>query len=459
MSEIIRRCAREDIELVRLLYTGNDGVARGRVVAADSIETFLEDGSNLTKAMQSFTAFDQLDPDGPYGPAGEVRLVPDPATFRALPYADGAAVMLCDLYELDQTPWAADPRSMLQSYLADLADEGFEPQTAFESEFYYVKETDGDDTDGFVPLDDSLCFASDGMQHSHPIIRDTISALDQQGMALSAYYPELGPGQQELVIEHAPGIDAADAQVLYRETVKAVAQQHDVTATFVPKPFPDGPGSGCHIHLSLWDGETNVFHDPNAEGPYGLSDRGRHFIGGVLEHAPALLALTTPTVTSFHRLQPHMWASAYACWGQDNREAAVRVPSGSWSDPASSARIEFKPSDNTANPYLALLGLLAAGMDGIDRELDPGEPVNQDPGNLSEDERTERGIERFPETLAEAVDALEADAVLAEAMGETLHETYVSLKRSQWDAYQAQVDSWEAGSVTEWERNGLRRGF
>ncbi len=294
-------------------------------------------------------------------------------------------------------------------------------------------------------------FTDDGMQNAHDVITDMIDALEAQGMSLARYYAEYGPGQQELIIEHSRGMRAPDEQVAYKQTVKAIARKHGLTATFSPKPYPDGPGSGCHIHLSLWDGETNVFYDDSDDSAYGISDTCRQFVAGVLEHAPALLALTAPSVVSYKRLQPHMWASAYTAWGLDNREAMVRVPSSQWNDPESTTRIELKAADNTANPYLALLGLLAAGQDGIERGLDPGEPVEQDPGALSPAEREERGIERFPETLGEALDALEEDSVLAAAMGETLHEAYLAVKRDEWN---------EASSTaTEWEAENFNRQF
>ena len=432
-SEIIKQCTEGEVELVRLLYVGNDGVARGRVVPAERIEDALETGANLAKAMQSFTSLDELAAGGRFGAAGEIRLVPDSETFRVLPYADRSAVMLCNMYNLDRTPWDADPRSTLSAMLDETA---FEPQVSFESEFYLVRNTD----EGFVPFDDSVCFAADGMQSATDVILDMVAALREQDMAVTSYYPEYGPGQQELVTKHAPGLLAADNHTLYKQTVRSVATNHEIAATFLPKPFPDAAGSGCHIHCSLWRDGENAFHDPDADSPYGLSETARHFVGGVLEHAPGLVALTAASVMSYRRLQPHMWASAYTCWGRDNREAVVRVPSSQWDDRSNTTRIEFKPADNTANPYLAELGLLAAGMDGIENEIDPGEPVEMDPSELSVGDRAERDIRRLPETLDEALDALEGDEVLAQALGQTLHGSYLEVKRSQWEALGEEED-------------------
>ncbi|WP_266081957.1 gamma-glutamylputrescine synthetase [Haladaptatus caseinilyticus] len=444
-DEVIETCSSTDVELVRLLYVGNDGVPRGRVVDADQIESTLAGGINLSSAMQSFNSLDHLAPGGMFGAAGEVRMVPDPETFRVLPYADRAAVMLCDLYDLDQSPWNADPRNALTSFLDEIP---YDVNAAFESEFYLTRESDDGE---MIPFDQSVCFGADGMQNTNDIILDMTDALKAQDMDIVAYYPEYGPGQQELVVKHAPGLRAADNHVLYKQTINGVASNHGVDATFLPKPLPDAAGSGCHIHVSLWDDGENAFYDPDSDGQYGLSETARHFIGGVLDHAPALVALTAATITSYRRLRPHMWASAFTCWGQDNREAIVRVPSSQWDDPSETTRLEFKPADNTANPYLAELGLLAAGMDGVQRKLDPGDPVNEDPAEMAPDERESRGIRRLPETLGEAITELAADDVLASAFGETLFQSYLEVKRSQWDEF--------TGTVTEWERETLTRSF
>jgi len=446
-DEVLQRARAADIDLTRIVFVNNSGVPRGRVVDTDGLESALADGVNVTQAMQSFNALDRLAPEGRYGPAGEVRIVPDPETFTDLPYDDRAGLLLADLHSLDGKPWAAGPRAQLREYLDDLAEEGYVPKTAFESEYYLIEETE----EGPEPFDNSTCFSTDGMRSAHDVILDTVDALEQQGMSLAVYYPEYGPGQQELVIEHESGVAAPDDYIRFKETVAAVARDHGIGATFRPKPFPQLPGSGCHTHLSLWQDEENVLYDPDVDGRYPLSERGRHFVGGILEHTPALLALTAPTVESYDRLAPGMWSSAYVCWGQDNREAAVRVPSVDTEDPEATTRIEFKPVDNTINPYLVQYGLLVAGLDGIERELDPGEPLDQDPGTLDEQEREARGYERFPTTLAEAVDALDEDDTLRTAMGDTLVDAYVEVKRSEW--------AQSVDDEGEWESAYLGRGF
>ena len=273
------------------------------------------------------------------------------------------------------------------------------------------------------------------MATAAPVIDEMVAALEAQGIQVEQYYPELGHGQQELSIRHAPALEAADRQVFYRETIRGVAHRHGLYASLAPKPFVDQAGNGGHIHFSLWDAANRraLMHD--AKGRYGVSPLGYHFIAGVLEHLPALLALTCPSVNSYRRLQPHFWSSAFTAWGPDNREAAVRVPSTFPSDRAGSTNAELKASDASSNPYLALGGLLAAGLDGVMRKLAPGDPVLVDPGTLSESERAARGIRRYPTTLRAALDNLEDDPVLCAALGPTLASAFVAVKRSECETF------------------------
>jgi glutamine synthetase len=268
------------------------------------------------------------------------------------------------------------------------------------------------------------------MDRQAAVIGAILDALDQQGLQPRQYYPEYGPAQQELSIQHAPVLEAADRQVAVRETVRAVALQQGLVATFAPKPFENLPGSGCHVHLSLWNGDQNVMYDPAAE--LGMSRLARSFIAGVLQHLPGLLALTCPSVNSYLRLAPNMWSSAYTCWGPDNREAAVRVASPFKGRIQASTNIEIKAVDGSANPYLALGGIVAAGLDGIERGLDPGEPLASNPHDLDESEREARGIRRYPTSLIEAIGALEQDQLLLDALGPARAHEFIGVRRAEW---------------------------
>jgi glutamine synthetase len=261
-----------------------------------------------------------------------------------------------------------------------------------------------------------------------------VAALEAQGLSVEQYYPELGHGQHEISIRHAEVLRAADNHIKLRETIRGVALDYGLFASLAPKPFPNQAGNGAHIHFSLWDeAGRNVFYDPGAAD--GLSAQGRQFMAGVLAHLPALVALTCPSFNSYQRLQPQSWSSAYSIWGHDNREAAVRVASPFWSDVAGSTNLELKAADSSCNPYIALGGLLAAGLDGIERALDPGDPTEADPASLSEAEREARGIERLPGSLDQALDNLEADSVLMSALGDLPGRSYLAVRRSEARAY------------------------
>jgi glutamine synthetase len=440
-ADRVTQAARQaGVRLARFLYTDNGGVVRGKATSVEFLRDRIADGIGLTKAMQAMNMLDQLAPVEGLGPVGEIRLVPDPDTFRVLPYAPRAAAMTVDMLNLDGSPWAACPRSFLKRQIQACAGAGFGVQAVFEVEFSLAaRQPDG----SYTPVDEGLCFSTTGMTISAKVIDDIVAALEDQGLQVDQYYPELGHGQQELPIRHAPALQAADRQVFYRETIRNVAYNHGLFASLAPKPFPEQAGNGAHIHFSLWDkaGKRNLMHD--AQDPQGLSALGRHFIAGVLDHLPALLALTCPSYNSYRRLQPHFWSSAYTVWGPDNREAAIRVPSPFTANKARATNAELKPSDSSSNPYLSLGGLLAAGLDGVRRKLLPGEPVLVDPGNLTDAERAARGIRRFPTTLRDALDNLEKDAVLMEALGPLLAASFLAVKRLEWQSFSKEDTAFE----------------
>jgi glutamine synthetase len=424
---MVGKCRTAGTHLVRFLYCGNDSVIRGKACHTRFLPSYLESGIGMTVAMGSFNMLDQLVPEGSFGPAGEVRLVPDLDTFAVLPYAPKTARVFCDMLTLDGRPWEICARSFLKRMIERAGRAGLVLKASFENEFTLARR----EGDRYVPLDDSRYGSSIGMDLSAPIMIDIVEALIAQAVYPEQCYPELGHGQQELPVRFTDALGAADNQLTVRDTARGVAARHGVLASFAPKPFPDQAGNGSHIHCSLWrleDGQ-NHFHDPR--GRHGLSEAGYAFIGGVLAHLPALVALTAPSVNSYRRLQPRFWCGAYASWGPDNREAAVRIPSKRKGVEMESTNLELKPCDPSNNPYLALGGLLAAGLDGMERKLEPGEPVTVDPDTLSEAERKRRGIRRLPGSLDEALDALEKDQVLRAALGEGLAREYLAVKRSE----------------------------
>jgi glutamine synthetase len=435
--EVVQRADEAGLRLVRFLWCGNDGTIRGKASAMLGLEGRLESGIGLTVAMQAMNGLDQLQPVEGMGPVGEVRLMPDLETFRVLPYAPRTGAVLVDLVGLDGEPAPQCPRSFLKRMAARLAERGASLEVSFENEFSLAVASDGD----FVPVDSSLCFSTIGMTAAQEYVDALVDALEQQGIGLEQYYAELGHGQQEISTAHAPAVQAADEQVLARETIRGVAALHGLVASLAPKPWPDGAGNGGHVHFSLWSEGRNRFHDPSR--PDNLSDEARSFIAGALEHLPGLCGLTAPSFNSYRRIVPQYWAGAFTCWGHDNRESPLRVPSVFRGMEEASTNVELKAADASCNPYLAVGGLIAAGLDGLERGLQPPEPVEVDPVTIAEEERARLGIDPLPATQEQALDALEADAVLTDALGEPLARSYMAVRRSEWAAYSAGDEAFE----------------
>jgi glutamine synthetase len=429
--DVAKQADEAGLRFVRFLWCGNDGTIRAKSSARHGLEGRLDSGIGLTVGMQAMNALDQLQPVRDMGPVGEIRLVPDLDTFRVLPYAPRTGAVLTDHVQLDGTPAGVCQRSFLKRMEARLAERGLVLRASFENEFSLATRVDG----AYVPIDSALCFSTIAMTAAQDFADELAGALDAQSIALEQYYAELGHGQQEISTGHAPALQAADEQILVRETIRAVAHRHGLVASLAPKPWPDNAGNGGHVHFSLWDGDRNRFYDESR--PEGLSTEARSFIAGVLAHLPGLCGLTAPSFNSYHRIVPQYWAGAFVCWGFDNREAPVRVASVFRGAEEASTNAELKACDASCNPYLALGGLIAAGLDGLERGLEPPEPVDVDPATIDERERERRGIERLPETQIEALDALERDRLLTAALGHVLAESYLAVRRSEWAAYSA----------------------
>jgi glutamine synthetase len=427
-EDIDRRADEAGLRLVRFLWCGNDGTVRAKASGRHGLVGRLERGIGVTVAMQAMSGLDQLQPVPDMGAVGEYRIVPDLETFRILPYAPHAGAVLTDHCLPEGEPAPVCQRSFLKRMEARLAERGLVLRASFENEFSLARKED----DEYVPVDAGLCFSTISMTASQQFADDLIGALDKQRIPLEQYYAELGAGQQEISTDHAPALRAADEQILVRETIRGVASALELVASLAPKPWPDNAGNGQHIHFSLWEGPRNRFYDD------GLSALARAFIAGLLEHLPGLCGLTAPSFNSYDRIVPGYWAGAFRCWGFDNREAPVRVASPFRGAEEASTNAELKACDSSSNPYLALGGLIAAGLDGIERELEPREPVAVDPATLSEPERTGRGIAPLPATQAAALDALAGDRVLTEALGPVLTQSYLAVRRSEWAAYSAE---------------------
>lgn len=417
----------QNIRFVRLLWCDNANLIRGKAFHTHFLAEHQQYGIGIAMAQQGVPVmFDAVVPESGLTPVGEVWLVPDWSTLKPLPYAAGHARVMADITQIDgmQTgkPWELCPRGFLKRMIGAVRAIGLEVKAAYENEFYLLQPGEA-----VQPVDQTNFASSFSMDCNRNVIDDISEALIAQDIPVERYYPESGAGQQEISTRYTEALQAADWQIAFRETVRGVALRHHLRASFLPKIFADQAGSGCHLHLSLWQQGKNI--TPDHQG--GLSSTTRQFIAGILHHLPALMAITTPSSNSYRRLQPHFWSGAFCCWGFDNREAAVRIPRNPV--PPSPTHIELKTVDASANPYLALGAVLAAGLDGIQRNLDPGEPVAIDPGYLPEIDRQQRGIDRLPQTLGEAIHHLSQDKILLDAMGTGLAKAFLAVRQAEWE--------------------------
>jgi glutamine synthetase len=423
-DDLVRRAQEGDISIVRFLFCDYSGLVHAKAVHVSTLERKLREGVGSTLAQTALNVRDDLIDIPGMPPVGEVRLVPDPATYAELAWAPGVASVICNLIARDRTPWFACARSFLRRLVDAAARLGISVRATFELEFYLGHAApDG----GITQLPRYTVYSTIGLDEHQPVMSDVVNALVDRGIAVEGILNEYGAGQFELSVAPGDPLAAADTELGLRDTVRGVALQHGYRASFAPKPFLDQIGSGAHLHLSLWRDGKNLMHDPAQ--PEALSSAGRAFVGGLLEHLPALLAVTCPSVNSYQRLSPDAWAGVYHCWGFDNREAPVRVASPYWGREEQTVNVELKAVDGSCNPHLALGAALAAGLDGIARDVDPGPPVTINPARL------EKPPPSLPGSLDQVLDLLQADTVLAGAMGEEMLSTYVALKRTEAAAF------------------------
>jgi glutamine synthetase len=403
---------------IRFVFVDHAGIPKCKAVHRDAFERRAGAGVGLAKGVLALDPSGALHPESGLSPVGECRLVPDLSTLIPLPFARGQAMVSCDMTEPDATtPWAGCPRSALKRVLSRLG--GYRAIASYEAEFY-VRGPGG-------PLDRTPYAGSFALTPAAEFVAELAETLEEMGIRPEQCHAEVGHGNLELSVGEAEALGAADRRVQVLETIRGVAHGMGLEVTMAPKPYLDQAGNGHHLHLSLYEADTPVLFDASG----ALSSQGSGFVAGILDHLPAVMAFTTPSPNSYQRIAPGMWSAAFAAYGPDNREAAVRLASPVAGAESATANVEIKPVDVTANPYLAQAAVLAAGMDGMERGLDPGEPTTVDPATLSEEERTERNIRPLPASLDESLDALERDEVLIEALGEPLVRTHLAVGRAQ----------------------------
>jgi glutamine synthetase len=436
---VLEEIETEGIDFLRLQFTDILGTVKNVSIPASQAEKAFTEGIYFDgSSIEGFVRIQESD----------MRLDPDPETFAVLPWRntdDGAAArLICDVVNTSTgEPFVGDPRTVLKRVIERAEDMGFDLNAGPEPEFFvFEKDEDGrattktHDAGGYFDLAPKD-LASD-------IRREIIYNLEKMGFEVEASHHEVAEGQHEIDFKYDDALATADNIATFRSVVRATAEQNDVHATFMPKPIAHINGSGMHTHLSLFRDGENAFHDPDDE--FNLSDTAYSFLAGVLDHAPAITAVTNPTVNSYKRLVPGYEAPIYIAWSDVNRSALVRKPAARV--PAAS-RIELRSPDPSCNPYLAIAAMLQAGLDGIERDLECPDPVRENIYEFDEEKRAEYGIDTLPENLGAAVDELEEDEVVQEALGPHVTEKFVEAKRTEFGEYVAEVSEWELDRYLE----------
>ncbi len=408
-----------------------------KLVPASNLDGLLEEGAGFA----GFAAGEIG--QGPHNP--DLSAMPDPASFTPVPWQPDLAWFACDVH-VEGKEWPYDPRTILRHQLARAKEKGFEFKIGAELEYFLLRRGD----DGSVAIADTLdtlekpCYDLRGLTRNYDFLTTVSRYCNQLGWGNYANDHEDANGQFEQNFEFADALTTCDRAVFFRYMIHALAQQRGLLATFMPKPFTDLTGNGCHFHMSLWDGDRNLFLDDADPRGFGLSELGYHFIGGLKAHAKAYIAVTASTVNSYKRLKESAmtqsgatWSPVYVTYGYNNRTQMLRVPGA--------GRIEDRTIDGACNPYLAATVVLAAGMDGIERKLDPGDPNT---GNMYEiGNAAASGVEVLPANLLDATRELERDEILRAALGHAVDEDYIDyyirVKRREWGRYHEQVSAWE----------------
>ncbi|HID89513.1 MAG TPA: glutamine synthetase [Anaerolineae bacterium] len=434
MSDLIERVHEDGVQFISLQFTDILGTIKSVTIPVGQLEGALENGVWFDgSSIEGFARICESD----------MVLVPDPATYRVLPWSDPErrrARIICDVYAPDGRPSPSDPRSALRRVLARAVERGYVYNVGPELEFFLFKRNNGVPLRP-VPHDVGGYFDFSPRDEAQQVRSEIVLALQALGIDVEMSHHEVATGQHEIDFHYADALTSADNAVTFKYTVRAIAATHDLYASFMPKPIFGINGSGMHTHQSLFNEEGhNLFYDPEDE--YHLSRLAYHFIAGQMVHARALAAVVAPTVNSYKRLTPGYEAPVYICWAHLNRSALIRVPA-TRAGREKATRIELRCPDPSANPYLAFAAMLAAGLDGIERQLEPPPPVNEDVYHFDEDDLRERAIGTLPATLAEALDELERDEVIQEALGPAITETMLRARRTEWDEYRIQVTPWE----------------
>ena len=439
-ESVLERIENEGVDFLRLQFTDILGTVKNVSIPTDQAE----------KAFTEGIYFDGSSIDGYVRiQESDMRLEPDPSTFAILPWRNNdrvtSARLICDVIDTSSgQPFVGDPRHVLKNAIRRAEKMGYTVNAGPEPEFFLFQEDEAGNATTQTH-DSGGYFDMAPKDLAQDVRSDIVYGLDEMDFEVESSHHEVAEGQHEIAFKYADALTTADNIATFRVVVRTIAAQHGLHATFMPKPIPRINGSGMHTHISLFteDGE-NAFHDDDDE--FNLSDVARQFIAGTLTHAPAFTAVCNPTVNSYKRLVPGYEAPVYVAWSDVNRSALIRKPAAR--APAAS-RIELRSPDPSCNPYLALAVMIHAGLDGIENDLECPDPVRENIYEFDEQKREEYGIETLPANLGEAIDALEADEVVMNALGPHTSEKFVEAKRHEFQEYLVDVSEWEIDRYLE----------
>jgi glutamine synthetase len=430
-QDVLTLAEEQNVHFIRLQFTDIMGRPKNVSITVNQLEKALDgdlmfDGSSI----EGFARIEESD----------MYLIPDPDTFTIYPWKttnDGkTARLICDVYDSNKEPFLGCPRVNLKRIIAEAQAQGYEMNVGPEAEFFmFLKDAHNRPT--LETHDKAGYFDLAPVDLGEDARREMVLTLQQMGFEIEASHHEVAPGQHEIDFKYADAITTADRVVTFRIVVRTVAQKHGLHATFMPKPIFGIAGSGMHLNISLFKDGKNAFDDPSL--PNGLSDVAMHFIGGVLEHAAAITAITNPTVNSYKRLVPGYEAPVYIAWSPKNRSPLIRVPARR----GIGTRMELRNPDPSCNPYLALAVILKTGLEGIKNQTVCPPSVDQNIFEMDVNAREEAGIESLPGTLREALRELKHDELVQEALGPHIYNRYMHAKRMEWDNYRARVHQWE----------------
>ena len=432
--DILARAEHDQVRFVNLQFTDIMGLVKTVTIPLHKFQDAVDHGLWFDgSSVEGFVRIHESD----------MYLRPDLDTFRLVPWDQGlnaTARVICDVFTPDGEDFAGDPRGVLRRQMERAQKLGYRFQTGPELEFFLLR-TDGTTSVEALPHDRASYFDLT-TDLAADVRKEMVNALEAMGITVEASHHEVAIGQHEIDFKYDNALRTADNAVTFRTALKAVAQRHGLYATFMPKPVHGINGSGMHTHQSLADVSTgeNLFYDGRDE--YGLSELAKQFIAGQLHHARGMCAILAPLVNSYKRLVPGFEAPVYVSWARVNRSALIRIPQTSKGRPEAT-RMELRCPDPSCNPYLAFAVMLAAGLDGIERELPLPRPIEENLYHFDDSMMAKYAVGTLPGTLHEALDELEKDQVVQDALGGHVYEWFLEAKRAEWDEYRQQVSSWE----------------